>query len=195
MYKCLAALALAACLSLPAAAADIVSSVDAAALSKSRQTDAGLYLTSRDAHAALEAEPGIVFIDVRTQAEFSYVGHADSVDQNIPFRFLSNRFDAKSGSYEYDKNENFVADVMALMAREGKGKDDPVFVMCRSGGRSAGAVNALAAAGFTRVYNIIDGFEGGTDKATGHRTVEGWRHEDLPWSYGISEAAAYRPKG
>jgi len=84
---------------------------------------------------------------------------------------------------------------MALMAREGKGKDDPVFLICRSGSRSAGAVNALHEAGFTRAYNVVDGFEGGRNKATGHRTVEGWRHEDLPWSYGISETAAYGPKG
>jgi len=99
MFMRLAILALAASLSLPAAAAEIVSSVDAAALSKSQQIGPGLYLTSRDAHAVLEADPGIVFIDIRTRAEFSYVGHPDSVDRNIPFRFLTDRFNAKSSSY------------------------------------------------------------------------------------------------
>ena len=79
------------------------------------------------------------------------------------------------------------------MAREGKGKGDTVFVICRSGGRSAASVNALAAAGYTQVYNIVDGFEGGKDKATGHRTVSGWRNADLPWGYRVTPEAAYSP--
>ena len=40
---------------------------------------------------------------------------------------------------------------------------DTLLVMCRAGGRSAKAVNALANVGFVNVYNIIDGMEG--DKA------------------------------
>jgi len=193
MIRTILAACLSVALALPAMAGEIVSSVDAASLAKSRQTVPGLYLTARDAAAALEADPGIVLVDVRTRAEFSYVGHADAVDQNIPWRFLSDRFDAKTGVYAYDENGNFLDDIAALMAREGKGKDDPVFVICRSGGRSAASVDALAAAGYSQVYNIVDGFEGGKDKATGHRTVNGWRNAGLPWGYRISPEAAYRP--
>lgn len=193
MIRTILAACLSVALALPAMAGEIVSSVDAASLPKSRQTVPGLYLTARDAAAALEADPGIVLVDVRTRAEFSYVGHAGAVDQNIPWRFLSDRFDAKRGVYAYDENGNFLEDIAALMAREGKGKDDPVFVICRSGGRSAASVNALAAAGYSQVYNIVDGFEGGKDKATGHRTVNGWRNAGLPWGYRISPEAAYRP--
>lgn len=180
-------------LALPAIAGEFVSSVDAASLSKRSQTTLGLYVTARDAAAALEADPGIVLVDVRTQAEFSYVGHAAPVDQNIPLAFFSDRFDEKSGAYFYVANQNFVGDVGALMTREGNGADDPVFVMCRSGARSAAAVNALAAAGYTQVYNIVDGFEGGKDQATGHRNVDGWRNAGLPWGYRIAPGAAYSP--
>lgn len=193
MIRTILAACLSAALALPAMAGHIASSVDAGDLPQSRQTEIGLYLTAEDAFAALEANPGIVLVDVRTLAEFSYVGHADAVDRNIPWRFLSNRFDAKRGVYAYDNNENFLRDIAALMAREGKGKNDPVFVICRSGGRSAASVNALAAAGYSEAYNIVDGFEGGKDKATGHRTVNGWRNAGLPWGYRVSPEAAYSP--
>ena len=35
-----------------------------------------------------------------------------------------------------------------------------IMAMCRSGGRSAIAVNLLAQAGFKHDYNIVDGMEG-----------------------------------
>ena len=61
--------------------------------------------------------------------------------------------------------------------------------MCRSGGRSAMAVNQLAADGFKNVYNITDGFEG--DKVEdpesvffGKRMRNGWKNS-APWTYGI----------
>ena len=67
-------------------------------------------------------------------------------------------------------------------------KTDTLLLTCRSGGRSALAVNALAKAGFTHVYNIIDGFEG--DKVeepgslyAGKRLKNGWKNSGLPWTY------------
>ncbi|MEK6215877.1 MAG: rhodanese-like domain-containing protein, partial [Boseongicola sp.] len=110
------------------------------------------------------------------------------------FAFFCERFDELSGAYVFVVNEYLLRDFAALMDREGKGSDDPIFVMCRSGGRSAAAVNALAAAGYTKVYNVVDGFEGGKDKATGHRTVDGWRNAGLPWGYRIAPGAAYSPR-
>jgi len=66
--------------------------------------------------------------------------------------------------------------------------EDTLLVMCRSGGRSAMAVNALAQAGFKNVYNITDGFEGDSVKDpgsvfNGQRMVDGWRNSGLPWTY------------
>ena len=60
--------------------------------------------------------------------------------------------------------------------------------MCRSGGRSALAVNALAQAGFTNVYNVIDGFEGDkvddpTSYYDGKRMKNGWKNSGSPWTY------------
>ena len=125
--KRLAAAVLAAALVLPAAAgaAGIVSTVDAAKLPETKQTPLGLYLTPKDAHAALEADAGIVFIDVRDPIEIAFVGHAASADANVPLRFASHVLNAQGTKYTMVANDGFVAQVDAVMAREGKGKDDP----------------------------------------------------------------------
>ena len=64
-------------------------------------------------------------------------------------------------------------------------------VMCRSGGRSAMAVNLLAKAGFTNVYNIIDGMEGDAVEDpdsvfVGQRLVNGWKNAGCPWTYELT---------
>ena len=63
--------------------------------------------------------------------------------------------------------------------------------MCRSGGRSALAVNQLAKAGFVNAYNIIDGMEG--DKVDdpesvfiGKRMKNGWKNSGSPWTYDVN---------
>jgi len=72
-----------------------------------------------------------------------------------------------------------------------------ILVMCRSGGRSAMAVNALAKAGFTKVHNIIDGFEG--DKVEdpesvyhGMRVRNGWKNS-VPWTYKLDPKLVWLP--
>lgn len=187
------ALVLAALLAGPAAAGGIVSSVDIAALSKSQATPLGLYLLPKDAHAALEADPSIVFVDVRDPVEVSFVGHAAPMDANVPLAVATRAFNPKSGAYKMEPNKGFVAAVDALMAREGKGKADPVFLICRSGSRSARGVEMLAAAGYTNVWNLVEGFEGDADEKTGARSLNGWRNAGLPWGYKLSEAQAWSP--
>jgi rhodanese-related sulfurtransferase len=64
----------------------------------------------------------------------------------------------------------------------GVGENDEVFLICRSGARSAAAANALTAAGFAHCYNVAQGFEGDRD-AEGHRgSVGGWKAAGLPWA-------------
>ena len=74
--------------------------------------------------------------------------------------------------------------------RKVAGPDDTLLVMCRSGGRSAMAVNLLAKAGFRNVYNITDGMEGDAVKDpnsvfSGQRLVNGWKNSGLPWTYDL----------
>ncbi|MDH3666842.1 MAG: hypothetical protein OEN23_07910 [Paracoccaceae bacterium] len=109
MLKTVLAIALASAIALPAAAGEIASSVVGTALPKSKQTPLGLYLTPQDAHSALSADPGIVFIDVRDPIEIAFIGHAAGMDANVPVRIATHRFDAERGRYAMAENPNFLA--------------------------------------------------------------------------------------
>ena len=91
----------------------------------------------------------------------------------------------------------FVAGIDAALKNKGLGKDDTVILMCRSGSRSAKAANMLDEAGYTKVYNLVDGYEG--DKAKegptrGQRTVNGWKNAGLPWTYLLDKDYMYFSK-
>ena len=173
-----------------AAAAEIQTSVDSATVPKAKQTSLGLYLTPGDADKALQADPAILFIDVRDPLEIAFTGHPKQVDAIVPFLLGTYEFDPKTDTYRMVPNEEFVADVNALIAREGMERDHPIIVMCRSGGRSAAAVEQLAKAGYTAVWNLVEGFEGDQDDA-GERAVNGWRNSGLPWTYKLTPEKAW----
>lgn len=122
-------------------------------------------LTPSDAHDLLQANSKAVLIDCRTNAEWTWVG----VPAVAGARFVEwNQWPGGA------QNADFTA-----QAAEGLSPDQPVLMLCRSGGRSMAAARALTAAGFTEVYNILGGFEGDVD-AEGHRSG-GWRGAGLPW--------------
>lgn len=173
-----------------ARASGLGTSVDPVQLSEHRKTVLGLYLTSKDAHGALTRDPSILFIDVRTPAEFGLVGHPVAIDRNIPFAYLGNTVNPNFGQYGFVRNPHFVSQVEDYVTVAGGTVSSPILVICRSGSRSKHAVDLLAKAGFTNVWNVVDGFEGRGNEV-GHRTVEGWRNEDLPWSYTIRPGQAH----
>jgi rhodanese-related sulfurtransferase len=91
-------------------------------------------------------------------------------------------------------NPAFLSDVTAA-AKPG----ETILVTCRSGSRSAIAVNLLARAGFTNVYNIIDGMEGDlvTDPDSvfvGMHLKNGWKLSGLPWTYDVDPARVSHPR-
>ena len=122
-------------------------------------------LSPTDAHNLLLEKPNAVLVDCRTMAEWSFVGVPD-----MPGTRLVEWTSWPTGA----PNTDFVT-----AASEGLEADQPIVVICRSGGRSAAAGRALAAAGFTQVFNVLEGFEGDVD-ASGHRSG-GWRGAGLPW--------------
>ncbi|MDH3666843.1 MAG: rhodanese-like domain-containing protein [Paracoccaceae bacterium] len=79
------------------------------------------------------------------------------------------------------------------MKRAGRTRFDPVFVICRSGGRSAIAARQLVDAGYTNVWNLVEGFEGDKNPETGQRELNGWRNAGLPWAYKLSSDTAWQP--
>ena len=173
-------------------AADIQSSVKATDLPSGKQTTLGLYLTPADAAAALDAEPGILFLDVRDPIEVSFIGHPVPIDAIVPLMTVKTEFDEKKGGYKAVPNRDFVKNVEAIAARDGFGKSHPIFLMCRSGTRSAAAANILAKAGYSNVWSLVEGFEGDRDKA-GMRTVNGWRNAGLPWTDKLTADQAWVP--
>jgi rhodanese-related sulfurtransferase len=158
--------------------------VDASKVPKGKQTTLGLYVTAAQAYEMWKASPNKVkIIDVRTPEEFAFVGHPEMA-WNVPLGFVS--YQRKDGKFTYapQMNKDFVAQVKEV-ARPG----DVLLVSCRAGGRGAMAVNQLAAAGFTKAYNIIDGIEGDTvnDPESvfhGKRMKNGWKNS-APWVYDI----------
>ena len=153
-------------------------------LPERKQTTLGFYVTAAQAYEKWKAAPDKVkLIDVRTPEEYAFIGHPEMA-WNIPLAFVT--YQRKDGKTEYGPkmNPDFVAEVKKIA-----GLTETLLVMCRSGDRSAKAVNKLTAAGFKNVYNIIDGFEG--DKVTdpesvfyGKRMRNGWKNS-APWVYDI----------
>lgn len=166
--------------SAPKAAA---SAAPAASVPKAKATTLGLYLTAGQAYRKWKSDPrGVKIIDVRTPEESFFVGYAPMA-WRIPVARVSYVWDAEKKQYPMELLPDFVERV-ATVAQP----DDTLLVMCRSGGRSAIAVNLLAQAGFRHVYNIVDGMEGDTvDDLTsvfhGQRVKNGWKNSGAPWTY------------
>jgi len=174
--------------------------IDAAEVPADKRTTLDRYLTSVEAHRMLsERATDVLFLDVRTQAEVSYVGVPSGLDANIPFMLVDfDHFDAKSRRFTLHRNPAFVQAVTERLKEKGLDRNADVVLICRSGDRTARAVNVLAAAGFTRVWTVIDGFEGDTaadGAARGKRVVNGWKNAGLPWTYALDASQVWLPAG
>jgi rhodanese-related sulfurtransferase len=153
-------------------------------LPEKKQTTLGLYVTAAQAYEKWKASPDkVTLVDVRTPEEYAFVGHPEMA-WNVPFAFVT--YQRKDGKTEYGPrmNPDFVAEIKQVA-----GPTDTVLVMCRSGDRSAKAVNMLAAAGFKNAYTVTDGFEGDKVKDPesvfhGKRMRNGWKNS-VPWVYDI----------
>lgn len=125
-------------------------------------------LTPTEAHALLQLAPGARLVDVRTRAEWDWVGRVPGA--------VEIEWNQYPGGV---RNPNFVAELKRQVDREAL-----VLFLCRSGVRSIGAANAAAEVGYNNSYNILEGFEGDKD-ANGHRgNIGGWRKAGLPWIQG-----------
>ncbi len=129
------------------------------------------HLEPRAAWQAIQKTPNALFVDVRMEIESLYVGRPPGVE-NIPW-------------YEYPDLQADAAKFVQAVAREagqgGAAKERPIFLICRSGKRTVDAGQALEAAGFTDVTNILHGFEGELNAQFHRSTSSGWRFDGLPW--------------
>lgn len=107
-------------------------------------------------------------VDVRTKPEWDYVG-------KIPGSLLI-EWQAYPSSL---LNPEFLNQLQAQV-----GKDEPVMFLCRSGARSSSAAKRATESGYSKSYNILQGFEGDKDSAGHRNSVGGWRFAGLPWTQG-----------
>jgi len=123
-------------------------------------------LTPPEAYAVLSNAPNATLVDVRTEAEWNWVG---SVPGAVQIEW--NTWPAGQ------RNPGFV-DALRQAVPD---KDAPVLFICRSGARSHAAATLAASHGYSNAFNVLEGFEGDKNAQGQRNTVGGWRHHQLPW--------------
>lgn len=136
-------------------------------------------IDATEAWDRLQSDPKAQLIDVRTVAEWNFVGLPDLADLGRRAHCVEWQSFPGGG-----QNPGFTAEAMQALAAAGAGKSDPVLLLCRSGARSRAAAIALTAAGYEKAFNVAGGFEGDVD-GEGHRgNLNGWKAAGLPWRQG-----------
>ena len=123
------------------------------------------HLEPKEAYEFLRKNPNSIFVDCRSEMEYLFVGHPAGAIL-VPWNDGPN----------WEINPDFVAHV-----KKAASVDRPIILICRSGNRSLDAGHALEEAGFTKVYNVLHGFEGELDENHHRNGRSGWRFEGLPW--------------
>jgi rhodanese-related sulfurtransferase len=123
-------------------------------------------LTPQEAHEIWRSAPGAKLVDVRTRAEWDYVGRIPGAVEIELLTYPGNR-----------PNSAFVAELERQVTKEA-----PVLFICRSGGRSHNAALLAMQAGYSTCYNVLEGFEGDRDANGQRNTTGGWRAAGLPWT-------------
>jgi len=168
-------------------------------------------LLSIEAYDMLNTVPYTYLVDVRTRAEYQFVGHPISA-YLFPYMFMTDEFGKKDEEYGYRfnvRNKAFVQEIGKVFK-----KTDNLLIICRDGERSSLAAKDLMDEGFKNVYDVEDGFEGPQfpsfrnsnrhkfyrqlakrNKIYGfnHRRHYGWQWWGLPWTYDLDPKFVYAP--
>ena len=121
-----------------------------------------------EAFQIMQSAPGARMVDVRTRAEYDWVGNipgAELIEWNIYPGMKTNPFFMEQLEQSVDKE--------ALL-----------MFICRSGARSHNAAIAAMQAGYTECYNVLEGFEGDKNTEEHRNSRNGWRKAGLPWKQG-----------
>ncbi|GAC1467663.1 MAG: rhodanese-like domain-containing protein [Gemmatimonadaceae bacterium] len=132
-----------------------------------------------EAWARLEKDPGSVLIDVRTRAEWTFVGLPDL--GKIGKRVLTVEWQTSPDS---KIDAGFPERLTAVLDAAGATKDSELLFICRSGARSRMAAEAMAGVGYRQCRNVADGFEGPLDASRHRGQVAGWKAAGLSWVQG-----------
>lgn len=122
-------------------------------------------LPPADAWQVLQEAEQACLVDVRTSAECDWVGRVPGA-----IEIEWNQYPAGI------RNPDFLSELSRQVDR-----DAIILFLCRSGARSDGAARLASEAGFTRCYNILEGFEGDKDEHSHRGRINGWKFAGLPW--------------
>ncbi|MEE2996747.1 MAG: rhodanese-like domain-containing protein [Pseudomonadota bacterium] len=128
-----------------------------------------------EAWEAVKDTPNSMLVDVRTKAEWNFVGVPDLSSVNKEPVLVEWQDFPKM-----DVNGSFV-DAVAAAAPD---KSTPIYFLCRSGARSKSAAIAMTQVGYVECFNIAQGFEGPHDVAHHRGSTDGWKARGLPWVQG-----------
>lgn len=142
-------------------------------LADNRRTDnqlpyAGAVLPA-EAFELLQLDPRTRLVDVRTRAELDWVGRPVIGDG----QYAHVEWTRYPGAVP---NQEFLQQLSQVASA-----DTPVLFLCRSAARSKLAAIAATQAGFTKAYDLLEGFEGDKDGQGHRKTVSGWCFRGLPW--------------
>lgn len=134
-------------------------------------------VTSPEAWEMMNADDSALLIDVRTKAEWAFVGvpvlnGAGSGPLLVEWQSFPSM----------EHNPDFVRTVSERVAELGGGPESTLLFLCRSGARSQAAATAMTDAGFAHCYNVADGFEGPVDQTGQRGKLQGWKASGLPWA-------------
>jgi rhodanese-related sulfurtransferase len=133
-------------------------------------------VSTRHAWDDLAKSSAAMLIDVRSQAEWVYVGVP--VLSSIGKTTLLVEWDDFTTR---ERVPDFVNRLKAALDEHGAGRDTPLYFICRSGNRSRTAAIEATAAGYSQCFNIELGFEGRLSPERHRGTAGSWKAENLPW--------------
>ncbi len=133
-------------------------------------------IDAREAWSLLERDGKAQLVDVRSAAEWTFVGVPDL--KGLGKAAILVEWQSFPGM---GRNANFEAQASGRLREAGATDDTPVLFLCRSGARSQAAASAMTAAGYKKCFNIAGGFEGDLDAAKHRGQAGGWKFRRLPW--------------
>lgn len=132
-----------------------------------------------EAWSKLQSDPSAILVDVRTTAEWTFVGVPDlGVVSNQPIFLEWQSFP------DGQVNAAFAQTLTGLLDERGAQSETNILFLCRSGSRSRDAARLMAAHGYTRCFNLSDGFEGPLNHERQRGRQIGWKAANLPWVQG-----------
>jgi len=127
----------------------------------------------------MESESNSILIDVRTNAEWAYVG--------MPL--LAQGMNPVIGQQwqvfpDMTVDQGFADALINKLDQMGADKDANLCFLCRSGVRSLAAAQCMTQNGYPNTFNVTGGFEGDLNSNRQRGNTNGWKAVGLPWHQG-----------